>query len=149
MPGPGESLFNAVRNALGGLPLVAEDLGHITAEVHELRRSIGIPGMRVLQFAFQQPHSPHLPHCYPPETVVYTGTHDNDTARGWYEHASALERANAALYLGLSPDDDAPWALIRAAYADSRGNSTVLRELVPLRRTTIGWWSGSWSAMST
>jgi 4-alpha-glucanotransferase len=115
MPGPGESLFNAVRNALGGLPLVAEDLGHITAEVHELRRAIGIPGMRVLQFAFQQPHSPHLPHCYPFETVVYTGTHDNDTARGWYEHASALERANAALYLGLSPDDDVAWSLIRAA----------------------------------
>jgi len=115
-PGPGKALFDAVRNALGDLPLVAEDLGHITAEVHELRRAIGIPGMRVLQFAFQQPHSPHLPHCYPPETVVYTGTHDNDTARGWYEHATALERANAALYLGAQVEEDAPWALIRAAF---------------------------------
>jgi len=116
MPGPGRALFDAVRSALGDLPLVAEDLGHITAEVHELRRAIGIPGMRILQFGFAQPHSPHLPHCYPRETVVYTGTHDNDTARGWYEHASATERAFAALYLGTHVADDAPWALIRAAY---------------------------------
>jgi len=116
VPGPGKALFDAVRNALGDLPLVAEDLGFITPEVHALRRAIGIPGMRVLQFAFQQPNSPHLPHCYPPETVVYTGTHDNDTARGWYEHATAEERAAAALYLGLEPAADVAWALIRAAF---------------------------------
>jgi 4-alpha-glucanotransferase len=116
VPGPGKPLFDALRNAIGGLPFVAEDLGHITAEVHELRRAIGIPGMRVLQFAFQQPDSPHLPHCYPPETVAYTGTHDNDTARGWYEHATPRERAAAATYLGLDPDDDVAWTLIRAAF---------------------------------
>jgi len=116
MPGPGKALFDAVRSALGDLPLVAEDLGFITPEVHALRRAIGIPGMRVLQFAFQQPNSPHLPHCYPPETVVYTGTHDNDTARGWYEHASVEERTAVALYLGLEPSDDVAWALIRAAF---------------------------------
>jgi len=116
MPGPGKSLFDAVRSALGDLPLVAEDLGHITPEVHALRRAIGIPGMRVLQFAFQQPNSPHLPHCYPPETVVYTGTHDNDTARGWYSSASAAERASAASYLGPEIAADPPWALIRAAF---------------------------------
>jgi 4-alpha-glucanotransferase len=114
--GPGKALFDAMRNALGDLPLVAEDLGHITAEVHELRRAIGIPGMRILQFAFQQPKSPHLPHCYPPETVVYTGTHDNDTARGWYETATPAERAGAALYLGTARADEVPWAMIRAVF---------------------------------
>ena len=116
VPGPGKALFDAIRSALGGLPLVAEDLGFITPEVHELRKAIGIPGMRILQFAFQQPNSNHLPHCYAPETVVYTGTHDNDTARGWYENASEAERAAAALYLGLTSADDAAWTLIRAAF---------------------------------
>ncbi|HEV2720655.1 MAG TPA: 4-alpha-glucanotransferase [Thermoanaerobaculia bacterium] len=116
VPAPGKALFDAIRNALGGLPLVAEDLGHITEEVHALRRVIGIPGMRVLQFAFQQPDSPHLPHCYAPETVVYTGTHDNDTARGWFENASEEERAAVATYLGLDDVDDAAWTLIRAAF---------------------------------
>jgi 4-alpha-glucanotransferase len=115
MPGPGKSLFDAIRTALGDLPLVAEDLGFITPEVHELRHAIGIPGMKILQFAFGQVNSPHLPHCYDPLTVVYTGTHDNDTARGWFESASAEERQNATMYLGL---DQAPveQALIRAAY---------------------------------
>ena len=116
VPGPGKALFDAIRSALGDLPLVAEDLGFITAEVHELRRTIGIPGMRVLQFGFEQPNSPHLPHCHPPETVVYTGTHDNDTARGWYENATETERSTAALYLGLTSADDAAWTLIRAAF---------------------------------
>jgi 4-alpha-glucanotransferase len=115
MPGPGRALFDAVRDALGELPLVAEDLGFITPEVHELRLAIGLPGMRILQFGFAQIDSPHLPHRYEPHTVVYTGTHDNDTARGWYEHAPAAERELAQAYLGPECDDVA-WALIRAAY---------------------------------
>src|SRR5207237_996448 len=77
MPGPGRALFDAIRDSLGDVPLVAEDLGFITPEVHELRRAIGVPGMKILQFAFGQVNSPHLPHCYDPATVVYTGTHDN------------------------------------------------------------------------
>jgi 4-alpha-glucanotransferase len=125
MPGPGKALFDAVRNALGDLPLVAEDLGFITPEVHELRRAIGIPGMRILQFAFEQPNSPHLPHCYPRETVVYSGTHDNDTARGWYEHATEQERATAATYLGLSSADDAAWTLIRTAFTSVADSAIV------------------------
>jgi len=116
MPGPGRALFDAVRDALGDLPLIAEDLGHITPEVHELRRAIGVPGMKILQFAFAQPDSPHLPHCYEPHTVVYTGTHDNDTARGWYEHAAAAEREAVAAYLGVTSADDIASSLIRAAY---------------------------------
>ena len=116
MPGPGRALFDALRDALGDLPLVAEDLGHITKEVHELRKAIGVPGMKLLQFAFEQPDSPHLPHCYETRSVVYTGTHDNDTARGWYEHATEVEQQAIASYLGVRDAGDAAWTLIRAAY---------------------------------
>jgi len=116
MPGPGRALFDALRDALGNLPLVAEDLGHITAAVHELRKAIDVPGMKILQFAFAQPDSPHLPHCFEPKTVVYTGTHDNDTARGWYEHATPLEREAIASYLGVCDRNDVAWNLIRASF---------------------------------
>jgi len=116
MPGPGAALFDAIRNALGGLPIVAEDLGFITDDVHELRRAIGVPGMRILQFGFAQDDSPHLPHRFEPKTVVYTGTHDNDTARGWFESATDEERDAALAYLGASNGETIAWDLIRAAY---------------------------------
>ncbi|HET7437034.1 MAG TPA: 4-alpha-glucanotransferase [Thermoanaerobaculia bacterium] len=115
MPGPGLPLFEALRTALGDLPLIAEDLGFITQDVHDLRRAIGLPGMKILQFAFGHTDSPHLPHLYEPRTVVYTGTHDNDTARGWYDQAPDLERVNAEAYLGASGDEIA-WAFIRTAF---------------------------------
>ena len=115
VPGPGRALFDAIRAAAGDVPLVAEDLGFITAEVHELRRAIDIPGMKILQFGFSHVDSPHLPHRYEPETVVYTGTHDNDTARGWYESAPDEERALAREYLGCKSDDFSD-SLMRAAY---------------------------------
>lgn len=115
MPGPGRALFDTLRSAIGALPLIAEDLGFITPEVHELRHTAGLPGMKVLQFGFGQPDSPHLPHRFEPETVVYTGTHDNDTARGWYDNAPQHERDIATTYLGDASQDIA-WALIRAAY---------------------------------
>jgi len=116
MPGPGKALFDAIREALGDLPLVAEDLGFITPEVHELRKAIGVPGMKILQFAFGKVDSPHLPHCYDPETVVYTGTHDNDTARGWFANAPDSERDLAESYLGVNGSGSIAWALIRAAF---------------------------------
>ena len=124
MPGPGKALFDALRAALGGLPLVAEDLGFITPEVHELRHLTGLPGMRVLQFGFGQPDSPHLPHRFESRSVVYTGTHDNDTARGWFERAPENERELARVYLG---DDcrDFSWALIRAAYTSVADTAIV------------------------
>jgi len=115
VPGPGRALFDAIRSAVGDVPLIAEDLGFITAEVHELRRAIDIPGMKILQFGFSHVDSPHLPHRYEPETVVYTGTHDNDTARGWYETAPAEERALAREYLGCESGEFAE-SLMRAAY---------------------------------
>jgi 4-alpha-glucanotransferase len=124
MPGPGRGLFDALRSALGDLPLVAEDLGFITAEVDELRRVTGLPGMKILQFGFSQPDSIHLPHRYEARTVVYTGTHDNDTALGWFNSAPEHERALAKAYLG---DDcaDFSWALIRAAYTSVAETSIV------------------------
>ncbi len=116
MPGPGRELFEAIREALGELPIVAEDLGFITPEVNELRNAIGVPGMKILQFAFSHTNSAHLPHSYDPKTVVYTGTHDNDTARGWYAEATPEERETVEAYLGVTDADGVSWALIRAAY---------------------------------
>ena len=93
MPGPGAGLFGAVHSALGGLPFVAEDLGIITPEVGILRDAFHLPGTRVLQFAFDEdPDNPHLPDNYVHNTVVYTGTHDNPTTRGWYEDLPAPGR---------------------------------------------------------
>ncbi len=125
MPGPGRALFDAIREALGDLPVVAEDLGFITQEVHELRKAIGVPGMKILQFAFAQPNSPHLPHRYDRATVVYTGTHDNDTARGWYEHATEEERHAAEVYLGVDDGDDIAGTFIRAAYTSVADTAIV------------------------
>lgn len=115
MPGPGKALFDAIRAALGDLPLIAEDLGFITEDVHELRQAIDVPGMRILQFAFAQIDSPHLPHRFDPRTVVYTGTHDNDTAKGWFATAPELERESSRDYLGCE-ETDVAWGLIRSAY---------------------------------
>lgn len=115
MPGPGKALFDAMRKELGQLPLIAEDLGFITEDVHELRKAIDVPGMKILQFGFAQVDSPHLPHRFEPRTVAYTGTHDNDTARGWFATAPELERETARDYLGCEQTDIA-WGLIRAAY---------------------------------
>lgn len=98
--GPGRELFDAVGDALGELPIIAEDLGLITAEVEELRDELSLPGMRVLQFAFDgDPRNPHLPENYPENVVGYTGTHDNDTSVGWWESLDrkTRERAGAAL----------------------------------------------------
>ncbi len=111
---PGEALFERVRSALGGLPFVAEDLGLVTEEVHALRERFGLPGMRVLAFAFGGDGSDYLPHRYPRKTVVYTGTHDNDTIVGWFESLSRREQARVVGYLGES-SGEIHWDLIRLA----------------------------------
>lgn len=148
MPGPGKALFDAIREALGDLPLVAEDLGFITQDVHDLRNAIGLPGMKILQFAFGQNDSPHLPHRFEPKTIVYTGTHDNDTARGWFEHASLEEQKAARLYLG--DDADIAFAFIRAAYTSVARTAIVpVQDVLSLgsdaRMNTPGEDQNNWS----
>jgi 4-alpha-glucanotransferase len=114
VPGPGRALFQAIERALGGLPIVAEDLGHITDDVFELRDEFGFPGMKVLQFGFDTDGAnDYLPHNWGRNAVAYTGTHDNNTARGWWDAAPARERAYAGSYLG-SDGRDLHWAMIRA-----------------------------------
>jgi 4-alpha-glucanotransferase len=114
VPGPGAALFDAIKKALGALPIIAEDLGVITAEVEALRHHAGLPGMRILQFAFDgdATHA-YLPHNYERDTVVYSGTHDNDTARGWWHGTTERERAYAAQYLNTSADTVA-WDMVSA-----------------------------------
>ena len=114
--GPKDELFVKLREALGGLPFFAEDLGYITADVHELRTRLNIPGMAVLQFGFGDPGAhTHLPHTFTPEKVVYTGTHDNDTLLGWWKSgATEHERQQVDAYVGPS-QDGIHWAMIRAA----------------------------------
>lgn len=91
---PGWEFFEAARQNLGSLPFIAEDLGIVTDEVHALRDGFGLPGMKILQFAFNPGAETYLPHRYPQNTVVYTGTHDNDTIVGWYR--SLLQRSASA-----------------------------------------------------
>jgi 4-alpha-glucanotransferase len=115
--GPGAGLLQALRQALGGLPLIAEDLGVITPEVEALRDGFKLPGMKVLQFAFDgDPDNPFLPHNFNVGSVVYTGTHDNDTTMGWYESASQEERDFSRRYLAREGTDFA-WDLIRSAWS--------------------------------
>jgi 4-alpha-glucanotransferase len=114
--GPGDALFDAMRNHLGGLPLIAEDLGVITDEVRALRDRHNLPGMHVLQFGFE----PGEDRCYAPHRasrncVVYTGTHDNDTTNGWYRSLPQKNRAFVQEYLNSS-GDSIHWPMIRAAY---------------------------------
>jgi len=117
MPGPGEALFKAIAAALGPMPIIAEDLGVITPEVDALRKQFAFPGMRILQFAFQNDASDRfLPHNHAPDTVVYTGTHDNDTVAGWWHNATDHERHFARGYLATD-GHDMPWTMIRAACA--------------------------------
>lgn len=130
--GPGGKFFAAVRRRLGGLPFVAEDLGEIDEPVHALRRKLGLPGMRVLQFAFAEVDSLHAPHNHEPLAAVYTGTHDNDTASGWLAQASAEERRRALAYLGGTAEAIST-SLIRAAFASPAELAIVpLQELLGL-----------------
>lgn len=120
--GPGLELFKAVEAALGRLPIIAEDLGFMTEDVYKVRDSMGFPGMRILQFAFEpEGDNGDYPHHYPERSVVYTGTHDNQTARGWIEEARAarpLQAARALAWLGCGAKDFAD-RLIRAAWASA------------------------------
>ena len=104
--GPGAAFFEAIRAALGELPIMAEDLGVITPGVEKLRDDFGFPGMKVLQFAWSDPANPFLPHNHPANCIVYTGTHDNNTTRGWWEsEVDSRTRAFVNDYLGHDAQD--------------------------------------------
>jgi 4-alpha-glucanotransferase len=159
--GPGAALFEALREALGELPIVAENLGVITPEVEELRERFGFPGMAILQFAFgRDPEGAKFqPHNYPRNRVVYTGTHDNDTTVGWWTSAGAAdstrtddevqdERARALAYLDAE-GRDIHWAFIRAALASVADTAIVpLQDVLGLgseaRMNLPGRGSGNW-----
>ena len=124
-PGPGAKLFEALINALGDLPIIAEDLGMITPDVVELREKFNLPGMRILQFAFSEDEShPFLPHHYAPNSVAYTGTHDNDTSIGWWNTATSGEKAFAMKYLE-SEGEQIHWDMIRAI-SNSEANTVII-----------------------
>jgi 4-alpha-glucanotransferase len=115
---PGHELFDRLKEVFGTLPFVAEDLGLITLEVDELREHFEMPGMRILQFGFSDRGSHlYLPHRFVPNTVAYTGTHDNNTTLGWWrEDVSEAERRNAQTYLQrIDHDEDIVWTMIRCA----------------------------------
>jgi len=112
---PGEALFDALHDMDNPLPLIAEDLGVITREVNLLRKKYDIPGMKILQFAFEGgATNPYLPHHHVKNSVIYTGTHDNDTTLGWFKSLSPTLQTHVCEYLNCEPSE-MPWALIRAA----------------------------------
>ena len=115
--GPGSAFFRRIEGALGHLPILAEDLGVITPDVVAIREEFKLPGMKVLVFAFDSgPVNPFLPHNHEPDSVIYTGTHDNDTVLGWYERIDEEERFFYHQYLGFSGKEP-NWELIRTAWA--------------------------------
>jgi len=149
-PGPARALFDAVFSALGPLQLVAEDLGSITREVTALREVLGFPGMRVLQFAFEgDADNPHRLEHHTPDTVVYTGTHDNNTTLGWWLSLSKEHRA--AVLNGLEqPTQAMPAALIDAALASPARLAIIpMQDLLGLdskaRMNIPGTGKGNWT----
>ncbi len=147
--GPGLEFFEALRRALGALPLIAEDLGHITDEVVALRDAVGLPGMKVLQFAFDgNPDNPYLPYNVVADSVIYTGTHDNDTTVGWFTNAPEPDKERVCAYLGCRGAEF--WApFLRMAYAaPSRLAMVPLQDILALgsehRLNTPGTSQGNW-----
>ena len=118
MPGPGMDIMNAIKERFGDRPIIAEDLGFLTPTVLQLVKDTGYPGMKLLQFAFDSREpGDYLPHNYPHNCVLYTGTHDNDTVMGWKEHVSAEDLDFTRRYLNIHLGDALNWAMIRAAFA--------------------------------
>lgn len=130
-PGPGPAFFQAAKAELGALPLIAEDLGVITPDVAALRDQFDFPGTRVLQFAFDgNADNPHLPNNYNHNSIVYTGTHDNNTTRGWFESLPESQRQTLWRYIGRAPGEsrEAAPELMRLAWS-----STAALAIAPLQ----------------
>lgn len=150
MQGPGLPFFQAIKTALGSLPIIAEDLGVITPGVEKLRDALRLPGMKVLQFAWSDPANPFLPHNHPVNCVVYTGTHDNNTTRGWWEtEVSSRTRAFVKDYLGQEIDDIV-WTLARVGMRSSAQTFIMpMQDVLGLgsegRMNTPGKPAGNWT----
>jgi len=148
--GPGKALFVTMKKKLGQLPIIAEDLGIITPAVDKLRKGLSLPGMKVLHFAFNpEEKSAYLPHMYEDNlTIVYTGTHDNDTTAGWYQSATELEKDYLRRYLNVS-GDNISWDMIRLALSTSAIYAIVpiqdvmsldTKDRMNLPGCSMGWW---------
>ena len=148
--GPGAELFDAIRQALGDVPIIVEDLGLITTDVRELRRTLGLPGMAVLQFAFGgDAANVYLPHNFSEPVIVYPGTHDNQTTRGWFAALEDHTRGHVQTYLGQDGSDIA-WDLIRLAMSSTAELSIysiqdVMRLGDEARMNTPGTALGNWT----
>lgn len=151
---PGDALLTALRESFGSLPVVAEDLGIITDEVTALRQKHGLPGMRILQFAFDgSADNPYLPHNHTPDSVVYTGTHDNDTTLGWWQSLDEAAHTNVHEYLdGESEHEHAPmpWRLMCVALESVAQLAIIpLQDILGLgseaRMNTPGTIEGNWA----
>jgi len=149
LPALGDELFRILRDQLGNLPIVAEDLGTITEEVHALRKKYGFPGMKVLQFAFDsEGENEYLPHNYRTDFVVYTGTHDNNTTRGWWKSLTTEERRKVLQYL-QNPKEEKHWQLIRLALSSVAKTAIIpFQDVLGLderaRMNTPGTVDGNW-----
>jgi 4-alpha-glucanotransferase len=129
LPGPGADFFTTVREQLGDLPIIAEDLGEITPDVIALRDGFGLPGMKILQFAFSTDASDKfLPHNYERNFIVYTGTHDNDTTLGWYRQSATDHERDYFRRYFRTDGGDAAWTMIEAAF-----RSVAVFALIPLQ----------------
>jgi 4-alpha-glucanotransferase len=148
LPGPGMEIFARLREEIPTLPILAEDLGEITDAVRHLRRETGLPGMKVLQFAFDSVNSEHLPHNIQEDSVVYTGTHDNNTTVGWFREAPETTRRRALDYLG-GDAEEIHWNVIRAAHTSAGRLAMIpMQDLLGLdgrhRMNTPGVATGNW-----
>lgn len=150
IPGPGAHFFEVVQQELGDLPIIAEDLGVITREVEELREQFNLPGMKVLQFAWNKPTNPFLPHNHVVNCVVYSGTHDNNTTLGWWEEEmDDGTRQFMADYLGHEVRD-AVWTLMKIGMRSVAHTFIMpLQDLLALgsdtRMNTPGKPAGNWT----
>ena len=137
--GPGMELFRALENALGKLPIIAEDLGDLCDSVRQLLADSGFPGMKVLQFAFTGGDNEYLPHNHPQNSVVYPGTHDNTTLADWWENAAtAKEKLKAASYLHMTPAVKPAAAQVKAVKTDAARQALIRAALAsPSRRAII------------
>ena len=151
MVGPGESFFKGIEKALGGAPIVAEDLGVITEDVVALREGIDAPGMVVLQFAWgDDERSPHLPHNHYENSFCYPGTHDNETSQGWYENQDEKTKLKLANYAGISDAEGAAWGFIRMGMSSvSKACVFTMQDAMGLgneaRMNTPGIADGNWA----